>query len=92
MYYYCNNNTHENFDGRALTEEGNAWNTYQCPQLPTVREEERVEKVNEAEDEIWEYNEQHSDKCCRCQVKLKIGGETRSKPHAVVRKLHEIST
>ena len=56
---YCNNNTHENCDGRALTEEGKTLNTYQCPHCkkkkykhPTAREEERVEKVNEAEDEI----------------------------------------
>ena len=40
-------------------------------QTPTVREEERITKVNKTEDEIWEYNEQHSDTCCRCQVKLK---------------------
>ena len=25
--------------------------------LPTVREEERLEQVNKAQDEIWEYNE-----------------------------------
>ena len=64
---YCNSNTHENCDERARTEEEKTWNTYQCPHCdkkykhPTVREEERVEKVKEAEDEIWEYNEQHSD-------------------------------
>ena len=28
--------------------------------------------MKEVEDEIWEYNEQHSDTFCRCQVKLKI--------------------
>jgi hypothetical protein len=77
---YCNNNTHKNYDGRALTEEGKSWNTYQCPHCdnkhkhPTVREEERVEPVNKAEDKIWEYNERHSGTCCRCQVKLKVGG------------------
>ena len=77
---YCNNNTHKNCDDRPLTEEQKTWNTYkQCPHCeethkhPTVREEERITKVNKAEDEIWEYNEQHSDTCCRCQVKLKSG-------------------
>ena len=41
---------------------------------PTVIEEERVKKVNKAQDEICEYNEQHSDTCCSCQVKLKVDG------------------
>ena len=79
-YAYCNNNTHKNCDDRPLTEEQKTWNTYKCPHCeekhkhPTVREEERVIKVIKAEDEIWEYNEQHSDTCCRCQVKLKSDG------------------
>ena len=77
---YCNNNTHKNFDDMRLTEEQKTWNTYKCPHCeekhkhPTVREEERVIKVSKAEEEIWEYNEQHSDTCCRCQMKLTSDG------------------
>ena len=95
---YCNNNTHKNCDGRPLTEEQKTWNTYKCPHCeekhkhPTVREEERILKVSKAEEEIWEYNEQHSDTCCRCQVKLKSDGGEYEANHMLSCELHEIST
>ena len=61
---------------------------------PTVREEERVELVNKAQDEIWEYNERYSDTCCRCQVKLKVGGGRHEANHILscascIRSAHE---
>jgi hypothetical protein len=39
----------------------------------TIIAETRVEQLTKAQDEIFEYNEQHSDTCYRCQVKVKVG-------------------
>ena len=64
---YCNNNIHENCDEKALfTDEEKTGNTCKCLHCKKKREK----KVIKVEDRIWEYNEQRSDTCCRCQIKL----------------------